>query len=128
MVDKICKRFLSNVHSVGCHLKYTNCFSQVFENMVQGERHSWESERQAWDIRALSYLEQQENLELQLGQLNRDRHALRDELENTKALLHKAGLGIRLPVKNVRELSDGDVDLRNTGIPSVPPSRGQSTA
>ncbi|CAM6106879.1 unnamed protein product [Calypogeia fissa] len=98
---------------------------KAFENMVQGERHAWESERQAWDHRALSYLEQQESMEMQLEQLDRDRHALKDELENTKALLHKAGLGIRLPVKNVRELTDGDVDLRN--ISSVPPSRGQSS-
>jgi hypothetical protein len=95
--------------------------------MVQGERHAWDSERKAWDLRAISYLEQQESLEMQLEKLDGDRHALKEELENTRGLLQKAGLGIRLPVENVRELSEGDVDLR-THVASVPPTRAQSSA
>jgi hypothetical protein len=50
--------------------------------------------------------------------------ALKEELENTKSLMHKAGLGIRLPIRNVRELTDGDVDQRSSL--SLPPSRGES--
>ncbi|BBN17879.1 hypothetical protein Mp_7g17660 [Marchantia polymorpha subsp. ruderalis] len=94
---------------------------KVFENMVQNERHVWENERKAWDIRACTFLQQHEQLERQHDHLEKDHQALKDELENTKSLLHKAGLGIRLPVRNVRELTDGDVDMR-----SVPPSRGHS--
>lgn len=89
--------------------------------MVQNERHVWEHERKAWDIRACTFLQQHEQLERQHDHLEKDHQALKDELENTKSLLHKAGLGIRLPVRNVRELTDGDVDMR-----SVPPSRGHS--
>lgn len=49
--------------------------------------------------------------------------ALKEELENTKSLMHKAGLGIRLPVQNVRELTEGDVDQRCSQ--TQPPSRGE---
>ncbi|KAL2614181.1 hypothetical protein R1flu_025873 [Riccia fluitans] len=103
---------------------------KVFEGMLQHERHMWETERNTWDTRACAFLKQHEQLERQHEQLERDHQALKDELENTKSLLHKAGLGIRLPVRTVRELSDGDVDMR-TMTPSrasvTPSSRGSKS-
>lgn len=89
---------------------------QSAESKVQVERQVWESERAAWEARENSFLSKHEQLE-------RDHQALKEELENTKSLMHKAGLGIRLPVRNVRELTEGDVDQRCSQ--PQPPSRGE---
>jgi hypothetical protein len=68
---------------------------QVLEDMVEGER-------KAWEDRAMSVAKRHEQLE-------RDHQSLKEELENTRSLMQKAGLGIRLSLDSVRELSDGDV-------------------
>ncbi|MCO5598967.1 hypothetical protein L7F22_053066 [Adiantum nelumboides] len=73
---------------------------QAMEEMVQAERETWEA-------RAMHAVKKQEQLE-------RDHQALKEELENTKSLMQKAGLGIRLSAHNVRELTNGDVDLRTS--------------
>ncbi|KAI5078628.1 hypothetical protein GOP47_0006299 [Adiantum capillus-veneris] len=73
---------------------------QAMEEMVQAERETWEA-------RSMYALRKQEQLE-------RDHQALKEELENTKSLMQKAGLGIRLSAHNVRELANGDVDLRTS--------------
>ncbi|KAH9568171.1 hypothetical protein CY35_03G064000 [Sphagnum magellanicum] len=90
---------------------------QMMESKVKGERQVWEAERQEWQARVSNFRDKHEQLE-------RDHQALKEELENTKSLMHKAGLGIRLPIRNVRELTDGDVDQRSSL--SLPPSRGES--
>ncbi|XP_024518424.1 chromosome-associated kinesin KIF4A isoform X1 [Selaginella moellendorffii] len=77
----------------------------------QAVEQTLQSERLAWEARVNQH-----------EQLERDHKALREELENTRSLMHKAGLGIRLSSRSVREISDGDVDLR-TSV-SLPPSRG----
>ena len=76
--------------------------TQVLEDMVQ-------EERKAWEDRAMSVVKKHEQLE-------RDHQSLKEELENTRSLMQKAGLGIRLSLQNVRELSDGDVDLMRTSV------------
>nr|AMS24213.1 kinesin 4-II protein [Marsilea vestita] len=73
---------------------------QAMENMVEAERKTWEN-------RAMCAIKKHEQLE-------RDHYALKEELENTKSLMQKAGLGIRLSAQSVRELNSGNMDHTNS--------------
>ncbi|XP_024371268.1 uncharacterized protein [Physcomitrium patens] len=99
--DKVVPGVAQNVVELG----KVNVHDKSIKSKLQAERQIWESERASWEAREHSFLSKHEQLE-------RDHQALKEELENTKSLMHKAGLGIRLPVSNVRELMEIDVDHR----------------